>query len=186
VGALDRVQERLMRRLYGAGTGHLLMMLVCLAGAAGAVALVADDPAWRVMLVWFLAAVVVHDLVLFPLYTGADRALGTVTRRRPPLGVPLVNHVRIPLLGAGLTFLMFLPGIIRQGEPFVLGASGLDQSPFLGRWLLLVAAMALVSALVYAVRVLRRRSPDGEQQVVHGQREQRLGGEPVPDLPPRQ
>jgi SAM-dependent methyltransferase len=31
-----------------------------------------------------------------------------------------------------------------------------------------------------------RRSPDGQQQVVHDQREQRLSGEPVPDLPPGQ
>ena len=34
----------------------------------------------------------------------------------------------------------------------VLGQTGLDQRPFLRRWLLLVAAMVAVSALVYAVR----------------------------------
>ena len=63
----------------------------------------------------------------------------------------------MPALGAALTFLMFLPGIIRQGEPVVVGQTGLDQSPFLGRWLLLVAVMAAVSALVYGVRRLTRR-----------------------------
>jgi len=47
---------------------------------------------------------------------------------------------------------VFLPGIIRQGEPVVIGQTGLDQAPFLGRWLLLVAGMAAVSALVYALR----------------------------------
>ena len=67
--------------------------------------------------------------------------------------MPLVNHVRVPLLGAGLTLLMFLPGIIRQGEATHLAATGLDQAPYLGRWLGLVAALFALSALVYAVRV---------------------------------
>lgn len=145
---------RRLRHLYGAGPGHLLAMLLCLALAVAAAAIVAADPAWPVMLVWFLAAVVLHDLVLFPLYAAADRLF---TAMRRPHGVPVVNHVRIPLLGAGLTFLMFLPGIVGQGEPTLRAASGLDQSPYLGRWLLLVAAMVLVSALVYVVRVLAAR-----------------------------
>ena len=68
-----------------------------------------------------------------------------------------MNHVRVPLLGAGLTFLLFLPGIIRQGEPALVTASGLDATPVAGRWLLLVAAMVVASALVYLVRVLRAR-----------------------------
>ena len=39
----------------------------------------------------------------------------------------------------------------------VRGQTGLDQGPYLGRWLLLVAAMAAVSALVYGLRRLTRR-----------------------------
>jgi hypothetical protein len=182
---------RLFRHLYGAGPGHLMAVLLCLALAAVAAALVASDPAWPVMLVWFLAAVLLHDLVLFPLYTAADRVLTTIeptatptAPRRPPR-VPVVNHVRLPLLGAGLTFLLFFPGIVGQGEPTLLAASGLDQTPFLGRWLLLVAAMALISALVYLVRLLRGRSPHREQQVVHGKGEQSLRSQPGPDLPAR-
>ena len=108
-----------VQRLYGAGPGHLLMMLVCLALAGAAAALVAGDPAWPVMLVWFLAAVLLHDLVLFPLYTAADRAFQAVVPRQRR--VPVINHVRVPLLGAGLTFLLFLPGIIRQGGPTLRG-----------------------------------------------------------------
>ncbi len=143
-----------LRHFYGAGPGHLLAMLLCLAPAAAAAAIVAADPAWPVMLVWFLAAVVLHDLVLFPLYAAADRLFTAMCR---PRGVPVVNHVRIPLLGAGLTFLMFLPGIVGQGEPTLRAASGLDQSPYPGRWLLLVAAMVLASALAYGLRVLAAR-----------------------------
>jgi hypothetical protein len=145
---------RRLRQLYGAGPGHLLVTVFCVALAVGAVTIVAGDPAWPVMLTWFLAAVVLHDLALFPLSAAVDRVLTTV---RKPRRVPVVNHVRVPLLGAGLTFLLFLPGIVRQGEPTLQAASGLDQAPYLGRWLLLVAAMVAVSALVYGVRVLRTR-----------------------------
>ena len=176
-----------MRHFYGAGPGHLLAMVVCLAPAASAVLIVAGDPAWPVMLAWFLAAVLLHDFVLFPVYAAADRALTflTVPAPRAPRRVPAINHVRVPLLGAGLTFLLFFPGIVGQGDPTLRAASGLDQSPFLGRWLALVGAMALVSALLYLVRVRRGRSPHREQQVVHGEGEHGLGGEPDPGLPTR-
>lgn len=143
-----------MRILQGAGR---LAVLLSFALAGLAVAIVAGDPLWPWMLVWFAAAVVGHDLVLSPLAAGADRALRAVLARRPRPRVPVVNHVRVPALGAALTFLMFFPGIVRQGEPVVLGQTGLDQGPFLGRWLLLVAGMAVASALVYGLRVLTRR-----------------------------
>jgi hypothetical protein len=137
------------------------VLLLCVAVAGYAATIVLDDPSLPRMLVWFLAAVALHDGVLLPLYSGADRALVALA---PRTRVPVVNHVRVPVLGAGLTFLLFLPGIIRQGGDVHMGATGLDQQPYLGRWLLLVAAMATVSAFVYAVRVLRL--PDREQQVV--------------------
>ena len=106
-----------------------------------------------------LAAVAVHDGVLSPLAAVADAVLRFCLRWFPhvPAWPTTINYVRVPALGAALTFLMFLPGIIRQGEPVVRGQTGLDQSPFLVRWLLLVAAMAAVSALVYGVRRLTRR-----------------------------
>lgn len=83
----------------------------------------------------------------------------------PHTQTPLVNHVRAPVLGAGLTLLLFLPGIIGQGGDVHMGGTGLDQQPYLGRWLLLVAAMVAVSVAVYGVRVLttrgeRRHDPD--------------------------
>jgi len=93
----------------------------------------------------------VHDLVLFPLYAGADRVLGTL------LPGPQVNYLRVPALGAGLTFLMFWPGIVRQGEVTHLAATGLDQAPYLGRWLALSAVLFAASGLVYGARVAVRR-----------------------------
>lgn len=137
---------------------RLPVLLGCVALAGYAATLVVGEPSWVRMLVWFLAGVAVHDGLLLPLCAGADRALVAFA---PRPRVPLVNHVRVPVLGAGLTLLLFLPGIIRQGEAVVLGATGLDQAPFLGRWLLLTAALSAASALVYGIRVLTTPSAAG-------------------------
>jgi hypothetical protein len=151
-----------MRRFtdrYGARPTHLLAVLACFTVAGYAASFLLGDPGLLRVFTWFVGAAVVHDLVLFPLYALVDRALGLLPRAR----VPLVNHVRVPLLGAGLTFLVFAPGIVRHGEATHLAATGLDQQPYLGRWLGLVAAMVVLSALVLLVRlvVATRRSGAG-------------------------
>jgi hypothetical protein len=134
------------KAFYGAHPLHLLVLLSCLALAGYAALGVLVDPAWPRILFWFLAAVVAHDLVVFPLYAAADRAL---TRVRPGPGI---NYLRVPLLGVGLTFLLFFPGIVRQGAISYQVATGLTQQPYLARWLLLCAAMFGVSLLVYLAR----------------------------------
>jgi hypothetical protein len=123
---------------------------------------------WQSIAVWFGAAVIGHDLLLFPLYALVDwllsRRVGRrdspVTRHHPK--VLARNHIRVPALGAGLTLLIFLPGIIEQGAPTYQAATGQTQQPFLGRWLLLTAAMFSISAVIYAVRlaIARFRSAD--------------------------
>jgi hypothetical protein len=77
----------------------------------------------------------------------------TPTRVRRPSRVPVLNYLRVPALGAGLTLLVFLPGIVKQGAGTYLAATGQTQDPFLGRWLLLTAAMFAISAASYAIRV---------------------------------
>lgn len=113
---------------------------------------------WQSIAVWFVAAVVAHDLLLFPLYALGDRLLGRRVRR-----VSARNHLRVPALGAGLTLLVFLPGIIRQDATTYLAATGQTQQPFLARWLLLTATMFAASAVIYLVRsaVARRRRRTG-------------------------
>lgn len=115
---------------------------------------------WQSIGLWFAAAIVAHDLVLFPVYALADRILWTRGNRRRLGPQPLVsarNHVRIPALGSALTLLVFLPGIIEQGAPTYLAATGQTQEPFLGRWLLLTTAMFAASALAYTARLARAR-----------------------------
>ncbi len=118
---------------------------------------------WQSIAVWLAAAVIAHDLLLFPLYALADRVLSARVSRRTASRHPKVcarNYIRVPAAGAGLTLLIFLPGIIEQGGPTYQAATGQTQQPFLGRWLLLTAAMFAVSALSYATRlaVARRRA----------------------------
>jgi hypothetical protein len=57
---------------------------------------------------------------------------------------------------------MFFPGIMRQESATYLAATGQTQQPFLGRWLLLTAAMFIASAAFYAIRLVlaRRRAID--------------------------
>jgi hypothetical protein len=144
------------KAFYGAHPLHLLVLLGCLALAGYAALGVLVNPAWPTILLWFLAAIVAHDLVVFPLYAAADRVL---TRALPG---PAINYLRLPLLGAGLTFLLFFPGIVGQGAISYQAATGLTQQPFLARWLLLCAALFGASLLVYLVRAglgrLRNRS----------------------------
>jgi hypothetical protein len=135
-----------LARRVGVSPAQLVLLVVCLGLAAYAAFFLLGDPALLRMLIWFAGAAVVHDLVLFPLYAAVDRTLVAV------LPGPRVNYLRVPALGAGLLLLMFWPGIVRQGGATHLAATGLDQAPYLGRWLAVSAVLFGVSGLVYAVR----------------------------------
>ncbi len=154
---------RRFRRFYGSNPWHLLLMLA--AFAVGAYVVVTVTPTalwnpkawWKSIAVWFVAAVLLHDFVLFPLYAGADRLLTVRVHKRRAPAVPVRNYLRLPVLGSGLTLLVFWPGIVQQGKPTYSAATGETQDPFLARWLLLCAAMFTLSALVYAIRLLLAR-----------------------------
>ena len=148
-------------KVYGDHPLHLLTMAAGFALLGYVVATVKPMTLWnphswwQSIAVWFAAAIIGHDLVLFPIYALADRILWARAGRRP-LRQPRLsvrNYVRIPALGSGLTLLVFLPGIIMQGASTYLAATGQTQQPFLARWLLLTAAMFTTSAVVYLVRL---------------------------------
>jgi hypothetical protein len=156
-----RTAFRGISRVYGDHPLHLLTMAAGFALLGYVVATVKPMTLWnphnwwQSIAVWFAAAVIAHDLLLFPIYALADRMLWA-RARRPPVGQPRVlvrNYFRIPALGSGLTLLVFLPGIIRQGASTYLAATGQTQQPFLGRWMLLTAAMFTTSAAVYSLRL---------------------------------
>ena len=150
------------RERYGASPVHLAALLACFALAAYAALRASAGPLPLRMLVWFVGALVAHDLVLFPLYALADRGLGRLLRghRAGPAGS--VNWVRVPALLSGVLLLISLPLVLRHSEGAYGRASGLDESPYLGRWLLITGALFAGSAVLCAGRAgLRRRGRQG-------------------------
>ncbi len=148
------------RDVYGSNPLHLLTMLAgfallgYLVFTAGPASLWKPEGAWwKSMSLWFSAAIIFHDLVLFPIYSMADRLLGVAAARRGQPRVPARNYLRVPALGSGLLLLIFFPGIVRQGAPLYHADTGLTQQPFLGRWLMLTAMMFAASAVAYATRL---------------------------------
>jgi hypothetical protein len=154
-------------RMYGAHPLHLLALLTCFAfvgyviNTVGVHELWSGHTWWQTILVWFVGAIVLHDLLLFPLYTVAHHSLGAgwraVKGRLPATHarVASINYIRTPLLASALLFAVYVPGIIEQGGSTYRRATGLTQQPFLGRYLLLIAALFAISAVAYAIRTWR-------------------------------
>ncbi len=137
------------RKRYGAPPLHLLALVACFAVAGYAVLKWFDAPQVIRLFVWFAGAVIAHDLILYPLYALVDRGLVT------SLPVRAVNYVRVPMMLTGLLLLLWWPLITGHPEPQYRSATGLGTSPYLGRYLLVVAALFGGSALLYAARLVR-------------------------------
>ena len=166
-------------RWYGASPLHLLAMIgsFALAGYAAA-ELLRHNPVG--ILVWFVAAVIGHDLLLMPLYTLADRSATAVFRHRPlklPAG-PWINYLRVPAVLSGVLLLIWFPLIFRLPTRFPASTT-LPLNPYLWHWLAVTGALFLLSATALALRLgaIRRRArispagnvlPDAELLDVHG------------------
>jgi len=153
-----------MKRLlgwYGAGPLHLLSLLACFALAGYAAArLVPSRPLG--VAVWFLGAVIGHDLLLMPLYSLADRSAVAVLRHRAA-GLPAVawvNYVRVPAALSGLLLLVWFPLIFRLTAVYHASTT-LSPDPYVWHWLAVTGALFLLSAVALAVR-LRATSGAGE------------------------
>jgi hypothetical protein len=152
------------RDIYGSHPLHLLTLIAGFAllgyvlATVKPVTLWNPNTWWQSIAVWFAVAIIAHDLVLFPLYALVDRIVLSAARiRKRTVPVSVVNYLRVPALGSGLTLLVFLPGIIEQGAFTYWAATGQTQEPFLGRWLLLTTAMLATSAVAYAIRLALAR-----------------------------
>jgi hypothetical protein len=148
------------------GSPLQLLLLACsfaLAGYAG-VRLLADD--WFGVALWFVGAALLHDLVLVPLYAGADRALvrvlGAAGRRER------TGYVRVPALLSGLLLLVWFPLISGQVADHYRSATALSGDGFLSRWLLVTAVLFGGSAVLLVLRSPRlRRTRKERPSAVH-------------------
>ncbi len=134
-----------MRRLYGSTPWHLLGHVALFVLTAYAITQIFTLGAPGNAMVWLIGAVLLHDAVLWPLYTSADRAGQLLLRGA-------TNYVRIPL-GLSLLMLLVFPGtILGKGAGAYRNASGRTYDGYVLRWLVVSAALFVVSAVVYLVR----------------------------------
>ncbi|MER8188551.1 hypothetical protein, partial [Kitasatospora sp. NPDC094015] len=149
-----------LRTRYGAHPLHLLLMAGCFALAAYAAQRLLTGRSLEVAL-WFIGGALLHDLVLVPLYSGADlttrTALAPRTAGTRAGGTGLVNHVRVPAFLSLLLLLVWFPLVLDLSEPYP-GATALSETVYLTRWLLITAALFTASALLLAGRLLLGRA----------------------------
>ncbi len=149
----------LFSKRYGSNPAHLLLLLAAATVAGYAVVQWLDAPTPVRLLVWFAAAVIGHDLIAFPIYTGIDRLLIRAIAGAEPGPVisrwrrAAINHVRFPLMLSVLLMIMWYPLIFRRSDNAYFARSGDHQDRYLGNWLLVVAGLFVGSLLIFLVRL---------------------------------
>ncbi len=153
-----------MKRLryeYGAGPAHLVIGLVCIAVAVWALLMAVGMLGRPQNFVrWFVGSILLHDLVAVPLYSalGVGVAAVIVGRRRTPVRIALLNHLRVPALLAGLALLVWFPLVLAKAPITFARATGYRPDAYMGRWLALCAVLFGVSAIIFLVRLPRLRA----------------------------
>jgi len=146
---------------YGAEPLHLIATAGSLLLGGYGLLRLTEIPGGAQVLIWIVAAALLHDLVALPFYSLllriADRAAGAAISGRAARLMAL-NAVRIPAALSALLLLVYFPLILRVDPEGYESATGLTVDPYLSRWLLISAALFLVSGVVYALR-LRRGVP---------------------------
>lgn len=140
-----------VRRRYGEHPAHFVVLVLSFIPVTLALGQLLDERPVDVA-TWLAGGALLHDGLLLPLYVLLDLALLTLWRRRPGR-VAWLNFVRIPLAVSGMLLLMFSPLILRQAESYEY-KTGRPLDDFVGRWLLVTAILAAVSAVWYLARVV--------------------------------
>ncbi len=139
-----------MRKLYGSHPLHLVGHVALFVLAAYAIVQIFTLGAAGNAMVWLIGAVLLHDAILWPVYSGVDGAGSRL------LGPGAINYVRIPLGLSLLLLLVFSPEILGKGANAYRNASGQTYDGYLARWLVVSAALFVISAIVFIAR--RRRA----------------------------
>ncbi len=166
--------RRRIESAYGAGALHLLAVVASLAFAGFVLLEVLDQSQPTSFLLFFGAAIVLHDLIAFPLYSLLDliarRGIGADRGGR--LHVAALNHLRVPAALSALALVVWFPLILGRSDRYE-STTGLDVDVFFGRWLLITAVLFGLSALVFAIRLAR----------VRGRASPETGAAPAPTSP---
>ena len=154
---------RAFAKNYGSSPLHLLV-----AGAAFLIAAYAGFRALQKGPVlpqseWFLGAILLHDMVLIPVYSAVLLGLlyvigGRAAREGTPLSrvrLLVLNHVRVPAALSLLALLVFFPVVLGFADGGLMGVSGLSTDPYLARFLFMTLALFAISAALFPLRLLR-------------------------------
>ena len=139
------------RSRYGASPLHALAHLAAFALAGFALLQLVDVRGAERIVLWLVAAVVLHDLVLLPFYSGLDRAAQAVAG-------PAVNYVRVPLGLSALLLLVFFPLILGRSTGTLEAVSGAPAADYLARWLAITGVLCAGSAAVYVAKTRAKRA----------------------------
>ena len=143
------------RTRYGASPLHLLGHLAAFAIAYYALSevLLSRYSHWVNWVAWFAGGALLHDLVFLPVYVILDTIARLGVTDHPLRRVNAINHIRVPVVMAGVMFLVYFPLILGDGRENYVADTGHDPPDFLARWLLICAILFGVSALTYAARL---------------------------------
>ncbi len=166
---------------YGAQPLHLIAVVASLLLVAYALLRVSGIPGGGRVLIWLVAAALLHDLVALPLYSGLFRLThGAAARAIPDRAamVAALNHVRVPAALSLLLLVVYAPLILRIDPDRYEGTTGLGVDGYLGRWLLISAALFLISGIAYAIRLRRGvgTAPAEQPAVAVAAEERPVGG----------
>jgi hypothetical protein len=123
----------------------VLAHLILLPIAGWALLTVLDFRAADNVVLWLVAAVILHDLILLPAYSGLDRLARFAAR-------DAINYIRVPGGLSLLMLLVFWSTIRGKGDGAFHYVSGLRYDGYAQRWLLVSAGLFAVSGALYLVR----------------------------------
>ena len=142
-----------MKRRYGASPLHLLGHLVSFFAAGWAILALFDARNAFQILLWFVGAIILHDLLLLPFYSALDRVATRVGGAGRGRGA--VNFVRVPAVASGALLLIFFPlilGLQTADRNYEQRSSIPYDDGYLERWLLVSLVVFVLSAVLYGVR----------------------------------
>ena len=145
------------RSAYGAGPVHLLGHLVAFVAFVWAFSQILGGGFWINYVAWFVGAAVLHDLLLLPLYSLVDRLARREGRSLGLLASGAINYVRAPAIVSAGLMLVYFPVILGYAGPNYRDDTGHALHGYLRNWLLITAALFLLSGLVYTTRAFRAR-----------------------------
>lgn len=155
-------------RRYGAHPAHLAGHLALFVLAFWAISTMFDMREAGNWALWFLAAAVLHDIVLLPLYSGLDRVAGLLTGGGRRGRVPVLNHLRVPAVVSGTLLLVGFPLILDRAPGNYARVAGFAPDGYLAAWLAITVGAFVLSAAVYAVRLARAGKRDELDDPVAG------------------